>query len=92
MRAVLFNNKSKDMYYPELADGVKHFKEEGGNGNMCELVENYGNEREKAGKIKATIETCKELGVEFEKVITKVSEKFHLTYEEAKARVEEYWK
>ncbi len=29
------------MYYPELAEGVKHFKEEGGRGSMCEAVERY---------------------------------------------------
>lgn len=33
--------EAKDMYYPELAKGVKHFKEEGGRGKMCEAVENY---------------------------------------------------
>ncbi len=32
---------AKDMYYPELAEGVKHFKEEGGRGTMCEAVERY---------------------------------------------------
>lgn len=31
----------KDMYYPELAKGVRHFKEEGGREKMCEAVENY---------------------------------------------------
>lgn len=29
------------MYYPELAEGVKHFKEEGGRRIMCEAVERY---------------------------------------------------
>ena len=33
--------EAKDMYYPELAKGVKHFKEEGGREKMCEAVENY---------------------------------------------------
>jgi hypothetical protein len=32
---------SKDIYYPELAKGVKHFKEEGGRKIMCEAVEKY---------------------------------------------------
>lgn len=31
----------KDMYYPELAKGVKHFKKEGGRKRMCEAVEKY---------------------------------------------------
>ena len=33
--------EAKDMYYPELAKGVKHFKEEGGREKMCEAVEKY---------------------------------------------------
>ena len=33
--------ESKDMYYSELAKGVKHFKEEGGRERMCEAVEKY---------------------------------------------------
>lgn len=33
--------ESRDMYYPELAEGMKHFKEEGGRKRMCEAVENY---------------------------------------------------
>ena len=38
--------KSKDIYYPELAKGVKHFKEEeGGRRVMCEAVEKYGDRR-----------------------------------------------
>ena len=37
--------ESKDMYYPELAKGLKHFKEEGGRKIMCEAVEKYGDKR-----------------------------------------------
>ena len=33
--------EAKDMYYPELAEGMKHFKEEGGRKYMCEAVQNY---------------------------------------------------
>ena len=29
------------MYYPELAKGVRYFKEEGGRERMCEAVEKY---------------------------------------------------
>ncbi len=32
---------AKDMYYPELAEGVRYFKEEKGRESMCELVERY---------------------------------------------------
>ena len=37
--------ESKDMYYSELAKGVRHFKEEGGRKIMCEEVEKYGDRR-----------------------------------------------
>lgn len=38
--------ESKDIYYPELAEGVKHFKEEeGGRKVMCEAVEKYAEEK-----------------------------------------------
>ncbi len=37
--------ESKDMYYPELAKGVKHFKEEGGRKRMCEAVEKYADRK-----------------------------------------------
>jgi len=33
--------ESKDIYYAELAKGVRHFKEEGGRKIMCEAVEKY---------------------------------------------------
>ena len=33
--------EARDMYYPELAKGVRHFKEEGGREKMCEAVEKY---------------------------------------------------
>lgn len=36
---------SKDIYYPELAKGVKHFKEEGGRKIMCEAVEKYADRK-----------------------------------------------
>ncbi len=35
----------RDMYYPELAKGVKHFKEEGGRKRMCEAVEKYADRK-----------------------------------------------
>ena len=37
---------SKDMYYPELAKGVRHFKEEeGGRKVMCEAIEKYADRK-----------------------------------------------
>ena len=37
--------EAKDMYYPELARGVRHFKEEGGRKKMCEAVEKYADRK-----------------------------------------------
>ena len=38
--------ESKDIYYPELAEGVKHFKEEErGRKIMCEAVEKYAEKK-----------------------------------------------
>ena len=37
--------ESKDICYPELAKGVKHFKEEGGRSIMCEAVEKYADKK-----------------------------------------------
>ena len=47
--------KSKDMNYPELADGLKHFKEtEEGVNTMCQVFEELANER--ANRIAAIAE------------------------------------
>lgn len=55
--------KSKDMYYFELAEGVKHFKEEeGGRKIMCEAIEKYGDKRvldERLELIKKLMESMK---------------------------------
>ena len=48
--------ESRDMYYPELAKGVRHFKEEGGRKRMCEAVEKYAKDyAEEYAKQKAEI-------------------------------------
>jgi len=50
--------KSRDMYYPEPAKGIKHFKEEeGGRKIMCEAVEKYAERR----RIDALYEVVKNL-------------------------------
>jgi molybdopterin/thiamine biosynthesis adenylyltransferase len=46
------------MFYPELAVGVKHFKEtEGGRKIMCEAVEEYANKQaQEAAKVATEVE------------------------------------
>ncbi len=36
--------EAKDIYYPEFANGVRYFKEEGGRTDMCKAVEDYAKE------------------------------------------------
>jgi hypothetical protein len=64
------------MFYKELADGVSHFKEEGGNGKMCREVEEYGNERAEI----ATSETEERTELA---LITNLMHKANLTVTEA---------
>lgn len=54
--------ESKDIYYPELAEGVKHFKEEeGGRKVMCEAVEKYAESYAERKRIDALYEAVKNL-------------------------------
>ena len=53
--------ESKDIYYPELAEGVKHFKEEGGRKIMCEAVEKYAQSYAETKRIDALYEVVKNL-------------------------------
>lgn len=53
--------ESKDMYYPELAKGVRHFKEEGGRRRMCEAVEKYAEQRAESVRLNSLLESIKNL-------------------------------
>ncbi len=57
--------EAKDMYYPEFAKGVKHFKEEGGRERMCEAVEKYAKEYAKEyaenARLNSLLESIKNL-------------------------------
>jgi hypothetical protein len=49
--------KSTEMFYGQLSDGVKHFKEtKGGRKVMCKAVEEYGDMRAEAAAEAATEE------------------------------------
>jgi hypothetical protein len=77
-----------EMFYKELADGVSHFKEEGGNGKMCREVEEYGNERaEEAAKEAAAVAAAAATAeTENKKDVTHIKtlmEKMHLSVTEA---------
>lgn len=54
--------ESRDMYYPELAKGVKHFKEdEGGRKRMCEAVERYAEQKAETVRLNSLLESIKNL-------------------------------
>lgn len=55
------SRESKDMYYPELAKGVRHFKEEGGRVKMCEAVEKYGDRRAESARLNILLENVRNL-------------------------------
>ena len=90
--------KAKDMYHKELADSMKHFKEEGGRRVMCEAVEKYARQKaaEAAAKAaaeaatKAAIEAGISYGIEKKIVLQKVSEKYGITKEEVEELYDAY--
>ena len=47
------------MYYPELAKGVKHFKEEGGRERMCEAVEKYAEQKAESARLNSLLESIR---------------------------------
>jgi predicted HTH domain antitoxin len=69
------------MYYPELKEGVKHFKAKEGKEEMCESIENYAKqyaskerkEGELTGKIKTYIDLIKEKRFTVEEVAERLN-------------------
>ena len=74
---------SKDMHYQELAESVKHFKEEGGKEVMCQAVEEYAREEAIKAAIKAAIEEGIEYGIDREHILSRVCKKYNLNRKEA---------
>ena len=74
---------AKDMNYPELAEGVKHFKEEGGREVMCEAVEAYAARRAEEAAQKAAEEERRKA----EEAIKKAEEEAKRAEEAAKKAV-----
>ena len=52
--------ESKDMYYPELARGMRHFKE-GGRKKMCEAVEKYAEQKAETVRLNSLLESIRNL-------------------------------
>lgn len=53
--------ESKDMYYSELAAGMRHFKEEGGRKKMSEAVEKYAAEKAENVRLNALLDSIRKL-------------------------------
>lgn len=86
--------KSKDMYHKELADGVRHFKEEGGRRLMCEAVEKYAEKKAKEAAKKTAIMTEIKAGIAYNidklHIITRVQEVYGISKEEAERQYSNY--
>lgn len=86
--------EAKDMYYAELASGVKHFKEEGGRELMCQAVEEYAKKKAYEAAIeaamKATIEDAISYGMDKEAILKKVNQKYGISKEEAEELYDMY--
>lgn len=85
------------MFYSQLAEKVRHYKQdEGGRGQMCRIIEEYGDRRAAEAAAKAAAETktkamysfmeiCFEVGLPDEAILKKLMEKFDLPVEAASA-------
>ena len=60
--------KADDIYNPELANSVRHFKDEEGEKNMCSSVKAYCDEKVAEARAEARAETAKEYQMEIEKL------------------------
>ncbi len=71
--------QASDIYNAELAESVRHFKEERGKADMCEAVEKYAEKY----AIEATIKAGIEFGADKEAIIMNLIKNFSLTLAEA---------
>ncbi|MCD7847566.1 MAG: PD-(D/E)XK nuclease family transposase [Oscillospiraceae bacterium] len=77
-----------DMHYEILADRVRYFKEtEGGQENMCKLMEDFRDEIAKEAALEAsifaTIKTCRKHHIPESEIFVEIKEEYSLTDTEA---------
>lgn len=75
--------KAKNMYHKELADSMKHFKEEGWRNMVCEAVEEYAKKKAEAAAIEAAIKAGISYRTDKKIILQKVNEMYGITKEEA---------
>lgn len=89
-----------DMYYKEIAERVRAYKEDNGGGNMLSVFDEIEMEAKEAGwaagiavgratgiaegRINGAIEAFRDMGLSDEKIIERITQKYSLTIEEAK--------
>lgn len=69
----------RDMHFPELAEGVRFFKEdEGGRENMCDAVKEYGREQREIAEKSANVNAVKVLMTKFQFSLTEAMNELHI--------------
>jgi len=88
-----FNCKdAKDMHYKELADGIKHFKKEGGRKMVCEAVEEYAKEEAKKAAIEAEIKAGIAYNIDKGQIIARLQSVCGITKKQAETLYNTYAK
>jgi hypothetical protein len=83
--------RSDDIYYRELADGVRHFKEsEGGRGIMCDAVEEYARaiSRKENKEVNKALQEAKKEASEAKKEVSEAKREISEAKEEARKKEE----
>lgn len=78
--------EARDIYYPELAKSMRHFKEEGGREVMCKAVEDYAVRKAIMSEIEAGIE----YGADKERIISRITRKFKISEEDVEKLYDMY--
>lgn len=89
---------AKDMFYAELASGVKHFKEEGGRELMCQAVEEYAKKKAQEAAMKAAQKAAIEAdikagiayGIDKMRIIERAYEEYGISKKEAEEIYDAY--
>ncbi|MCD7732181.1 MAG: Rpn family recombination-promoting nuclease/putative transposase [Oscillospiraceae bacterium] len=77
---------ASEMYYSILANRVRYFKEtEGGQDNMCKLMEDFRDEIARDSAIEASIDTARQFGISEDAILENIMGRFNLTESEAKS-------
>ncbi len=83
--------QSKDMNYPQLAKGVKYFKEEeGARKFMSDLVKEYGKKCAREQEIKSIVSTAIEFNISKDDIIRVLQKNAKLSKKKAEAAYKQY--